>query len=87
MWRRGGDEGLKQRKPKRCCYNCDYGLEVASTPERALEFNSKRRVCSANYNLPTYPMYEKRSCKGFELSRKLPFRGMPYYYDTEVTAD
>lgn len=59
--------------PKKCCYNCANGGKYA-VPKKVttqnykeiIEFNNTKRICVANYNMPSYPMYEKRSCKGFE---------------------
>jgi len=42
----------------------------------AIEFNKTKRFCGNHWLIPSYDMYEKRSCKGFELSPYIK----DYYY-------
>jgi len=60
------------KMPNKCCFNCVNGMQFAvprkdnSEYDRVVRFNSEKRICGENYRMPSYPMYEKRSCKGFE---------------------
>ena len=65
-------------KPYKCCANCDCAMKACEKTivrqdgvlmegrnETAVKFNKTRRICGDNYNLPSYNMFEKRSCTKF----------------------
>ena len=65
-------ESIPKIIPKKCCFNCANGVKY-SIPKKesneyawAIEFNNTKRICVANYRMPSYPMYERRHCRYFE---------------------
>ena len=65
---------MREKKPFKCCYNCNAGIMYSDVKEIGLEylqkrvdaFNATQRFCGNHYNNPAYKAFEKRYCKGFE---------------------
>lgn len=71
---------MKEKKPKKCCFNCGCAMKASErNNERAVEFNKTRRFCGETMRNHSYNVFELRHCKYFSLDDR-KFRE-EFYFD------